>query len=463
MDPGAWAGCVIRAIGGVYVLVSDAKWDKTKAVLEELNDLLLEAPDNIPVKVLERIRCFLNYVTQTYRPLIPYLNGLHLTLDGWRPNRDAEGWRSKISEKTPHPDPPTHVKAKPRLFDDVQALRRLCDSEKPPWRRVRAKKSASVFYGFGDASGAAFGATLQKAGDPEHGVTYQYGQWTTTISEEESSNWRELANLVEFLESEGSTGKLNEAEVFMFTDNSTAENAFFKGTSKSKKLCSLILRLRLLEMSTSMILHVVHVSGRRMIAQGTDGLSRGDHSTGVMRGNDMVEFIPLHLSASDRSPQVATWVKSVLEGLPYKILSPEDWFLPHANPEIHVWVPPPAAADAAVERLRISRHMRPNTMHLFIVPRLMTGRWRKQLGKASDFYFRLMDEDTWDLEKQYEPLLIYCCLPFLPHRPLLQERESLGLRFLGIMSVDSMQTESDTNYRSILCKLFGQAWSLRAL
>ena len=38
-------------------------------------------------------------------------------------------------------------------------------------------------------------------------------------------------------------------------------------------------------MTTDLILHVVHVSGRRMIQQGTDGLSRADHSSGVMKGD----------------------------------------------------------------------------------------------------------------------------------------------------------------------------------
>ena len=128
-------------------------------------------------------------------------------------------------------------------------------------------------------------------------MEFQFGQWLVSAAEEESSNWREFTNVVEFLELKGREGKLTGCELFMFTDNSTTEGAFWKGTSPSRKLCSLVLRLRKLERETGMILHIIHVSGRRMIAQGTDGLSHGDHSLGVMRGEYMRSFSPLHLDA----------------------------------------------------------------------------------------------------------------------------------------------------------------------
>ena len=50
------------------------------------------------------------------------------------------------------------------------------------------------------------------------------------------------------LELMGSKGDLNGVEMFLFTDNSTAESAFYSGGSSSETLFQLILRLRLLEM-----------------------------------------------------------------------------------------------------------------------------------------------------------------------------------------------------------------------
>jgi len=39
-----------------------------------------------------------------------------------------------------------------------------------------------------------------------------------------------------------------------------------------------------------MVIHVIHVSGKRMIAQGTDGVSRGFLMEGVMAGDDMLSI-----------------------------------------------------------------------------------------------------------------------------------------------------------------------------
>jgi hypothetical protein len=62
------------------------------------------------------------------------------------------------------------------------------------------------------------------------------------------------------------------SESFLFTDNTTMEAAFWKGTSGSKTLFELVLHLKVLELQHGLILHVVHMSGRHMIAQGTEGL-----------------------------------------------------------------------------------------------------------------------------------------------------------------------------------------------
>jgi hypothetical protein len=69
-----------------------------------------------------------------------------------------------------------------------------------------------------------------------------------------------------------------------------------------QSLFSLVLRLRLLEMQAGWKLHVIHVAGTRTIRQGSDGLSRGDLLTGVMAGQSMLSFVPLHLSATERFP-----------------------------------------------------------------------------------------------------------------------------------------------------------------
>ena len=69
--------------------------------------------------------------------------------------------------------------------------------------------------------------------------------------------------------------RLNGCEVFIFTDSTAADAGFYRGTSSSPKLFSLVLRLRRIELTGLLKLHVIHVAGTRMIDQGTHGLSRG--------------------------------------------------------------------------------------------------------------------------------------------------------------------------------------------
>lgn len=115
---------------------------------------------------------------------------------------------------------------------------------------------------------------------------------------ESSSNSHELGNLVMSLKSQVlDNGLVRECKFFVFTDNTAAEAAFWKGSSKSQKLFALVLCLPTLEIEADLIIHVVHVAGKRMIAQGTDGLSRGNKLTRAMQGVQMEAFVPLHLNA----------------------------------------------------------------------------------------------------------------------------------------------------------------------
>ena len=48
----------------------------------------------------------------------------------------------------------------PRFKDDINALLRLSNFDLPPLRVVRPSHVVHVYYGFGDASGKQFGATI---------------------------------------------------------------------------------------------------------------------------------------------------------------------------------------------------------------------------------------------------------------------------------------------------------------
>jgi hypothetical protein len=140
---------------------------------------------------------FLVYVARTYTTLVPYLKGIHLTLDSWRVYRgddgwpiDDDGWRltNAIDDRLEDPvarqgglEPPKFVKEAARLGDDLTMLLALTATKEPPRVPVRASQM------FADASCGGFGTSLWSE---ETGMTdLTYGTW-------ESSNFREFTNFV---------------------------------------------------------------------------------------------------------------------------------------------------------------------------------------------------------------------------------------------------------------------------
>jgi hypothetical protein len=466
--PGAWAGAIVSTDKeGVYVTVSQEKWEKAQGMVAATVAETEENQGWLIRKDLERRRGFLLYVTRTFPATVPYLKGFHLTIDGWRGNRNGDGWKyyskevrelQERGEDVAMPEPPEapkEVKAKARLVEcDLPALTRLFGSEHPPKRRIRSKQVVTVYYGFGDASQDGFGFNIQKP--DEDTIHYRFGQWCDTISEQ-SSNYRELFNLVCRLEEMVKEGSLRGSEVFLFTDNATAESVYYKGNSSSQTLFELMLRLRDLEMKGDMVLHVVHVAGTRMQGEGADGASRGDLTTGVMAGNHVLNYVPLHKSALDLEPGLRAWIENCWDKArgKLKFQEPNDWFAHGCQGNNFVWAPAPAAAEAASEQMARVIHKYPLSCHLFVCPRLMTSCWRRRVGKLADFKFELgPGSKVWGLAR-HEPLLIFVCLPLSKHRPWKLK----GTKFVEGLE-RKMRELHKTNCRRrgrILRKLFIQA------
>jgi hypothetical protein len=171
-----------------------------------------------------------------------------------------------------------------------------------------------------------------------------------------------------------------------------------------------------------------------MIAQGTDGISRGSLKEGVGLGAEMLSYIPLHLSAVDRHESMRTWLLSWI-GSEMEILTPEGWYgrghdhdggekdqmgvwRLNTRPGVFVWAPPPAAAEVAIEQLRRALIKRQESTHVFICPRLLFPEWSKQLHKASDLVVMLPAgiDQGWP-KSMLEPLTIGFVFPFLSCQP----------------------------------------------
>jgi hypothetical protein len=251
---------------------------------------------------------------------------------------------------------------------------------------IRAARVYTILYGFADASGSGFGSTV--LGDDS--IRYRIGTWDPD-TQDCSSNFCDFENVVEALKEEAKQVHLQNALIFLCTDNSTIESALAKGNSSSKKLFDLVLEVWHLEMHEGAQIIVTHVSGEQMKAQGTNGVSQGQLKEGVSTGADMLSVIPFQLSAIQRSTAVEDWIHWWL-GKEAELLSPEGWFeRGHGilggktgskgfwrhkfKPGKFIRAPPPAAADVALEELHKARIKRQDSMHVFVCPHLLKPEW----------------------------------------------------------------------------------------
>ena len=105
-------------------------------------------------------------------------------------------------------------------------------------------------------------------------------------------------------------------------------------------------------------------------------------------------------------PPLLSWVWSWTDLPKLEPLTPEGWFveghgirggqldrckvwMPIHEPKnkLHLWAPQPPVADTALEELLKAHHNRTNTVHVVLIPRLMTSRWHCLFNKACDFTF----------------------------------------------------------------------------
>jgi len=110
-------------LGGVFKGVAQERWENTKnEEADELMSNMLSFEENIQddnneyyflhFKALESAVRSLIYVAMTYTSLIPYLKGIHLTLNAWRPDCDEHGRKKRKKNSEPIEEcgpPPKYV------------------------------------------------------------------------------------------------------------------------------------------------------------------------------------------------------------------------------------------------------------------------------------------------------------------------------------------------------------------
>jgi len=271
-------------------------------------------------KRLEVIRGFLCHLAMTFDIIFPYLKGFHLTLASHLKNRNDEGWkiheedwnlylidkvdRGIISKDEAHEmshqdcdAPPKTIKPVPFFAKCLESFLSFFESNTPPLVIDRSLLLCLVLYGFVDASKQGFGAILESPNE----VKFRLGTWGPD-KEDNSSNWREFANLVDTLTTKAEAGSLKQSVVIIATDNSTAEGVFYKGSSSSPLLYDLVVKLKKLELDFGLKIYITHISGERMKKQGADGLSRGHFKEVVCVGKLMSKYSPWGVTSDERPP-----------------------------------------------------------------------------------------------------------------------------------------------------------------
>ena len=481
--PGAWAGAVVFNDEelGLVVLTSQEKWDRLKTICKKWLKEVQSGDGNLDHTSLRSDKGFMVHVTQAYPSMKPYLKGFHLSMETWRGGRDAEGWKlpagasaaldeadmedsdewegvsvveGQVAETVTPPSGPVSgiTQSVPRFERDLEALLELSKGDKPIPRVVRGKVLLVARYGFGDASSGGFGASVER----KDGIHGRFGIWGSD-NDDKSSNYREMNNLVETVEEEAAGGHLAQAELWIFTDNSTSESCFYKGSSTSPLLHELILRLKRTEIECGFSLYFVHVAGTRMIAQGTDGLSRGMLLEGVLTGQPMLSYIELARNAVERYPPLLEFIRSWTDDQNLSPLEPEEWFVEahgivggsrdnhgiwiprHApNGRKYLWTPPPVLADVCLEECLKAVHKRRDAFHIFVIPRLFTPAWSRLFHKLCDFVACVpVDSPHWP-SNMHEPLWIGISLPFISQRPWTLRRTpllvGLAIKLRGVLS-----------------------------
>jgi hypothetical protein len=197
-----------------------------------------------------------------------------------------------------------------------------------------------------------------------------------------------------------------------------------------------------------------------MIKLGFDGLSRGDFDSGIMLGRDIQSLVPLGLPALDfEGNQIKPWLKSWMGNDYVPPLQINDWFSLGHQPGIHLWVPPPAGALAALKEIAQAKLKRPfEVLHVFVCCRLLYfEEWRRRFNKEMDLWFLIEANSALWPNSCCEPLVFGISFPLRNHRPLKLRRVPPVVA-LGRRLQEVFKTGSNMGERDLLRKLWKDPW-----
>lgn len=252
--------------------------------------------------------------------------------------------------------------------------------QRPIHRQVRSRRSGVLVPTWGDGSGTGTGGTL---GTPDAPLRMWMGTWSGYVFHH-TSNWKELMTLgltlrhLADLQRAGTTD-VRGCSVFYFTDNEVTYWISQNSSAKNPRNQALIEDIRLLELELDVELHVVHVPGVVMIAQGTDGLSRGVWMTPLHPLQDQLSFTGRVFRGVTPDPWFLYYIAQY-QNLPSTWDCPgwfSDWDGSHILHRRTIWFPPPEVVRQLLCFLLLTYVESPtDTSCLIILPRVMSHQWK---------------------------------------------------------------------------------------
>jgi hypothetical protein len=245
----------------------------------------------------------------------------------------------------------------------------------------------SLGISYGDGSGSGTGGTVQILGRDGSCPSMEawMGTWRTHVHSF-SSNWRELRTLVQTLEREvGGSGRFRNSTLFYFTDNLVTYYIVAGGSSTNPELQKLLRRLKYLELSLGIRLEVVHIPGKHMIDQRTDGLSRGLRlAGGGFKRTPRAETQRIFEGVPVTDDSVAWAQQQILPYLRHQecgfMSSTSTWTFQQVSGRATLWFPAPEWAHQLLDAVVSAWTEQPwHTEAFFIIPRVFQRDW----GRAS--------------------------------------------------------------------------------
>ena len=322
----------------------------------------------------------------------------------------------------------TRTKITQKVYDGIRWWKTFLKSGQG--RIIRPQRAGTLVTMFGDGSGTGTGGTLQI---PESPLLMWSAVWNVTVFAA-TSNYKELNTLrlsLLHLERNGEPSKYVGTTVFYFTDNSTTYFIMNSGSSRWERLHALIVEIKLLELRLEINLVVIHVPGKVMITQGTDGLSRGVWMSQLHQQMDQQTILAGIFSPVAYHPELFAFARtldSTISSRGEYLHWESKWSETACFDHLTIWCPPPEICRQLLYFLMNMWVERPfTTSCLIFVPRTCSASY---LG-LSRYIRNIGTIKPHEQPLRYSPLLpipieIFYIKPHVSELPNKNRRETFS-------------------------------------